>query len=68
MVSAAILFFELHGPASKTGLSRELSKREQRIAFYQEEIRKINAELDAGGKHSVALGFDEDTGLFHFRD
>jgi hypothetical protein len=68
MVSAAILFYERHGPLSTTGLARELKLREQSIRFFQNEIRKLNAEIKAAGDDSEAIGFDEDTGLFHFRD
>ena len=68
VVSTAILFYEQHGPLSKTGLARELKLREQRIRFFQKEIRKLNEEIKAAGDDSVAVGFDEDTGLFHFKD
>jgi hypothetical protein len=68
MVSAAILFYEQHGPLSKSGLHSELGKREQSIRFFQNEIRKLNAEIKAAGDDSVAIGFDADTGLFRFKD
>jgi len=68
MVSTAILFYEQHGPLSKTGLSRELKLREQRIRFFQKEIRSLNNELRAAGDDSLAIWFDEETGLFVFKD
>jgi len=45
MISDAILFYEDHGPLSKHGMHQQLSKREARIAFFQEYILKMNAEL-----------------------
>lgn len=68
MVSKAILFYEQHGPLSKTGLTSEIVLREKSIRFFQKEIRELNEQLRAAGDDSVAIGFDEDTGLFHFRD
>jgi len=68
MVSAAILFYEQHGPLAKTGLPVQLALREKSIAFFQNEIRKLNAEIKAADGDSAAIGFDDDTGLFHFRD
>ena len=67
MVSDAILFYEQHGPRSKTGLPAKLAKREQRIRFFQEEIRRLNDELAALDETDDALRFDADTGLFHLK-
>ena len=49
MVSDAIMFYEQHGPLSKTGLARELKLRESSIRFFQREIRKLNDEIKAEG-------------------
>jgi len=68
MVSTAILFYEQHGPLSTTGLARELKLREQSIRFFQNEIRKLNEEKRELATTGYGIGFDEDTGLFHFKD
>jgi len=47
MVSTAILFYEQHGPLSKTGLVPELKLREERIRFFQQEIRRLNDYIEA---------------------
>jgi len=47
MVSAAILFFDEHGPASKTSLHTIVHQREKSIAFLQDIIRELTEKLDA---------------------
>jgi len=71
MVSDAIVFFDECGPSSKTSLHLIVSKREKSIAFLQDYILKLNeklAEMKSEPSPDNGIGFDADTGLFHFRD
>lgn len=46
MISAAILFFDEHGPGAKHGMSWKLTRREGSIRFLQEHIKTLQEQLD----------------------
>jgi hypothetical protein len=67
MVSDAILFYEQHGPSSKTGLTRELSKREKMIRDLGTICSNLNARIRALEESEPTFAIDEATGLFHLK-
>jgi hypothetical protein len=71
MVNDAILFFDEHGPSSKTSLTGIVHQREQSIAFLQDYILKLNDDLSkmkSAEDRGDSIAFDAASGSFRFTD